>query len=84
MQHFKKEGKRMDKKETEQKKEESKNKPKQEMKQQYIVAEYVKAAESLFSTKPECVMAAFQIAGLKTATEEQAKRIVKSFLEMEV
>lgn len=80
--------KEMDKKEknTEQKKEESKEtKLKQEVKkQQYSVEEFAQNAESLFSTKPECVLAAFQIANIKTATEEQAKKIVKSFLEMEV
>lgn len=80
--------KEMDKKEknTEQKKEESKEiKTKQEVKkQQYSVEEFAQNAESLFCTKPECVLAAFQIANIKTATEEQAKKIVKSFLEMEV
>ena len=74
--------KEMDKKEknTEQKKEESK----EVKKQQYSVEEFAQNAESLFCTKSECVLAAFQIANIKTATEEQAKKIVKSFLEMEV
>ena len=77
----------MDKKEKEieLKKEKTKSKSKQEIKkQQYSVEEFAQNAESLFSTKPECVLAAFQIANIKTATEEQAKKIVKSFLEMEV
>ncbi len=70
-------------KETEQKKQE--NKIKQAGKQQeYTVEEYAKVAESLFSTKPECVQAAFTFAGIQKATEEQAKKTVKSFLEMEV
>lgn len=77
----------MDKKEIEQKneKEKIKMKPKQEIKkQEYSVEEFVQQAEQLFQTKSECVIAAFQIAGVKQATQEQAKKIVKSFLEMEV
>ena len=77
----------MDKKEIEQKneKEKIKMKPKQEIKkQEYSVEEFVQQAEQLFQTKSECVVAAFQIAGVKQATQEQAKKIVKSFLEMEV
>ena len=77
----------MDKKEIEQKneKEKIKMKPKQEIKkQEYSVEELVQQAEQLFQTKSECVIAAFQIAGVKQATQEQAKKIVKSFLEMEV
>ena len=77
----------MDKKEIEQKKEKEKikMKPKQEIKkQEYSVEEFVQQAEQLFQTKSECVIAAFQIAGVKQATQEQAKKIVKSFLEMEV
>lgn len=62
----------MEKKEIEQKKQESKIK--QESRQQeYTVEEYVKVAESLFSTKPECVSAAF--AGVKKATQEEAKKL---------
>lgn len=75
----------MDKKEIELKKEETKKKSKQEVKkQEYSVEEFAQAAQNLFSTKPECVVAAFEIAGIKKATEEQAKKIVQSFLEMEV
>ena len=77
----------MDKKEIEQKneKEKIKMKPKQEIKkQEYSVEEFVQQAEQLFQTKSECVIAAFQIAGVKQATQEQAKKIVKSFLEMDV
>ena len=77
----------MDKKEIEQKneKEKIKMKPKQEIKkQEHSVEEFVQQAEQLFQTKSECVIAAFQIAGVKQATQEQAKKIVKSFLEMEV
>lgn len=77
----------MDKKEkdTEQKKEEIKTKPKQDIKkQEYTVEEFAQQSKSLFQTQPECVMAAFEIAGVKKATEEQAKKIIKLFLEMEV
>ena len=77
----------MDKKEIEQKneKEKIKMKPKQEIKkQEYSVEEFVQQAEQLFQTKSECVIAAFQLSGVKQATQEQAKKIVKSFLEMEV
>ena len=77
----------MDKKEIEQKneKEKIKMKPKQEIKkQEYSVEEFVQQAEQLFQTKSECVIAAFQIAGVKQATKKKKKKIVKSFLEMEV
>ena len=77
----------MDKKEIEQKneKEKIKMKPKQEIKkQEYSVEEFVQQAEQLFQTKSECVLAAFQLSDVKQATQEQAKKIVKSFLEMEV
>lgn len=77
----------MDKKEkdTEQKKEEIKTKSKQDIKkQEYTVEEFAQQSKSLFQTQPECVVAAFEIAGVKKATKEQAKKIVKSFLEMEV
>lgn len=73
MPHFKEGVQKMDKKEIT--KEESKSKEKQEVKkQEYNVAEFVQQAAPLFQTKPECVIAAFQIAGAKTATEEQAKK----------
>lgn len=73
-------------KDTEQKQQEIKEtKPKQDMKkQEYTVEEFAQQSKSLFQTQPECVVAAFEIAGVKKATEEQAKKIVKSFLEMEV
>jgi len=72
-------------KEIELKKEETKSKPKQEIKkQEYSVEEFVQQAEQLFQTKSECVIAAFQLSDVKQATQEQAKKIVKSFLEMEV
>lgn len=72
-------------KDTEQKKEEIKTKPKQDIKkQEYTVEEFAQQSKSLFQTQPECVMAAFEIAGVKKATEEQAKKIIKLFLEMEV
>lgn len=77
----------MDKKEkdTEQKKEEIKTKPKQDIKkQEYTVEEFAQQSKSLFQTQPECVVAAFQLANVTQATEEQAKKIIKSFLEMEV
>ena len=53
-------------------------------KQEYTAEEYAAKAEKLFSTKYECVIAAFSLAGVKKATSEEAKGIVKAFLEMEV
>jgi len=95
MLHLKKGVEKMDKKEIEQKnekekeielkKEETKSKPKQDIKkQEYTVEEFAQQSKSLFQTKPECVVAAFQLANITQATEEQAKKIIKSFLEMEV
>lgn len=87
MLHLKKGVEKMDKKEKEieLKKEETKSKPKQDMKkQEYTVEEFAQQSKSLFQTKPECVVAAFQLSGVKKATQEQAKKLVKSFLEMEV
>ena len=93
MLHLKKGVEKMDKKEIEQKKEkeielkkeETKSKPKQDMKkQEYTVEEFAQQSKSLFQTQPECVVAAFQLANITQATEEQAKKIIKSFLEMEV
>lgn len=93
MLHLKKGVEKMDKKEIEQKKEkeielkkeETKSKPKQDIKkQEYTVEEFAQQSKSLFQTKPECVVAAFQLSGVKKATQEQAKKLVKSFLEMEV
>ena len=78
----------MDKKEkdTEQKQQEIKEtKPKQDIKkQEYTLDEFAQQSKSLFQTHPECVVAAFQLATITQATEEQAKKIIKSFLEMEV
>ena len=95
MLHLKNGVEKMDKKEIEQKnekekeielkKEETKSKPKQDIKkQEYTVEEFAQQSKSLFQTKPECVVAAFQLANITQATEEQAKKLVKSFLEMEV
>lgn len=53
-------------------------------KQEYTAKEYASKAEELFSTKYECVMAAFSLAGVEKATLDEAKDIVKAFLEMEV
>ena len=67
------------------KKEEVKLKSKQDIKkQEYTVEEFAQAAQSLLQTEPECVIAAFQLAGIQKATEEQAKKIVKDFLKTEV
>lgn len=50
----------------------------------YKVKELTEAAETLFGVKPECVTAAFSIAGKEEATEQEAKRIVKDFMNKEV
>ena len=85
MQHLRKGVEKMDKKEkdTEQKQQEIKEtKPKQDIKkQEYTVEEFAQQSKSLFQTQPECVVAAFQLANITQATEEQAKKIIKSFLK---
>lgn len=48
---------------------------------QYSPEEFMKNAKVLFDCQPECVKAAFRMAGSTEATEEEAKKIVAAFLK---
>jgi len=51
---------------------------------EYTAQELAAAAEAVFKTKPECVIAAFRVAGIDKATKTKAKEIVTNFLAKEV
>jgi len=74
-------------------KSEKKNVPKEEQKKnstpavletEYDITEFAAASENLFSTAPECVIAAFRLEGKTKATKKEAQRIVSAFLKKEV
>lgn len=50
----------------------------------YSVSEFAAAADNLFGTVPECVVAAFRCEGITEATKNEAKKIVSAFLKKEV
>lgn len=50
----------------------------------YSVEELAAAARTQFGTAPEVVKTAFKIAGKAKATQPEAAKIVKAFLEREV
>ncbi len=50
----------------------------------YKAEELAAAAENLFEVMPECVIAAFTVAGKTEATKEEAKQIVEKYLKKEV
>ena len=50
----------------------------------YTVRELAENAKALFNTMPECVTAALRFAGITSCTIEEAKAIVKNFLNQEV
>lgn len=50
----------------------------------YSVSDFAKQARTMFDTTPEVVTVAFKAAKKNTATIEEAKEIVKEFLEKEV
>ena len=50
----------------------------------YSVEELAENARSIFGKPPEVVTTALKMAGKKTATLDDAKEIVKKFLEKEV
>ena len=50
----------------------------------YTARELAENAKALFNTMPECVTAALRFAGVTVCTIEEAKIIVKNFLNQEV
>jgi len=53
---------------------------------EYTAEELAAASEKVFGKKvmPECVIAAFRVAGITKATKTQAAKIVKDFMTKEV
>lgn len=53
---------------------------------EYTVEELAAASEAVIGkgTMPECVIAAFHVAGVEKATKTEAKRIVTNFMKKEV
>lgn len=53
---------------------------------EYSAAEFAASVSSIFGkgTTPDCVIAAFRMAGVKKATKSKAKEIVSKFLQKEV
>ncbi|MDD3229168.1 MAG: hypothetical protein PHE09_08105 [Oscillospiraceae bacterium] len=53
---------------------------------EYTVKELAEAAEAVIGkgTMPECVIAAFRVAGVEKATKTDAKKIVTKFMTKEV
>jgi hypothetical protein len=53
---------------------------------EYTAEELAAASEKLFGKKvmPECVIAAFRVAGVEKATKTEAAKIVKNFMTKEV
>ncbi len=53
---------------------------------EYTAEELAAASEKVFGKKvmPECVIAAFRVAGVTKATKTQAAKIVKDFMTKEV
>lgn len=53
---------------------------------EYMVEELAAASEAVIGkgTMPECVIAAFRVAGVEKATKTEAKRIVTNFMKKEV
>ena len=53
---------------------------------EYSAAEFAVSASSLFGlgATPDCVIAAFRMAGVKKTTKSKAKEIVTKFLQKEV
>ena len=50
----------------------------------YEATELAKNARQLFETTPEVVTVALRLAGLETATKEEADGIIREFLSKEV
>ena len=51
---------------------------------EYTVAELAQHSKAVFGVMPECVIAAFRVAGVEKATKTEAKKIVTKFMTKEV
>lgn len=50
----------------------------------YSVEELASSSFQLFGVPSECVVAACMLAGIKEATEQEAKKIISEFMKREV
>lgn len=55
-----------------------------EVEPEYTVTELAQHSKTVFGVMPECVIAAFRVAGLEKATKQAAESIVKTFMKKEV
>jgi len=51
---------------------------------EYTVAELAANSKAVFGAMPECVIAAFRVAGLEKATKQAAEKIISTFMKKEV
>lgn len=51
---------------------------------EYTVAELAQHSKTVFGVMPECVIAAFRVAGLESATKQAAEKIINTFMKKEV
>ena len=51
---------------------------------EYTVAELAANSKAVFGVMPECVIAAFRVAGLEKATKQAAEKIINTFMKKEV
>ena len=58
--------------------------PAAEAEPEYTVAELAAHSKEAFGVMPECVIAAFRVAGLEKATKQAAEKIISTFMKKEV
>lgn len=51
---------------------------------EYSVVELAANSKTVFGVMPECVIAAFRVAGIEKATKQAAEKIIKDFMKKEV
>jgi molybdopterin biosynthesis enzyme MoaB len=51
---------------------------------EYSVAELAANSKTVFGVMPECVIAAFRVAGKEKATKQAAEKIIRDFMKKEV
>ncbi len=51
---------------------------------EYAVTEFAQHSKALFGVMPECVIAAFRVAGLEKATKQAAEKAINTFMKKEV
>jgi hypothetical protein len=51
---------------------------------EYTVAELAAHSKEAFGVMPECVIAAFRVAGIEKATKQAAQSIINTFMKKEV